>query len=80
MAQLSAVLTAGWYWGGIVCMGIFNVFFLKKKLIVGPQGIAGAEISADDICGCKSAEFLSLECPGGRRKRQLQGSHLHSGL
>lgn len=55
------------------------VFFFFK-LIVGPQGIAGAEISADDICGCKSAEFLSLGCPGGRKKRQLQGSHLHSGL
>lgn len=46
----------------------------------GPQGITGAELSAGDICGYKSAGILSLGCPGGRRKRQLQGSHLHSVL
>lgn len=48
--------------------------------MVGPQGNTGAEISAGDICGCKSAGFLSLGCPGGKRKRQFQGNNLHSGL
>lgn len=75
MAQLSAILTAGWYWGGVVCMIYFFMsFWVFFSLMVGPQGITGAEISADDICGYKSAWFLSLGCPGGRRKHQLQGS------
>lgn len=58
----------------------FMPFFFFFELMEGPQGITGAELSAGDICGYKSAGILSLGCPGGRRKRQLQGSHLHSVL
>lgn len=39
------------------------IFFFE--LMEGPQGITGAEVSAGDICGYKSAGILSLGCPGG---------------